>query len=414
MATKIENSSVATKNAIRDIVLGAHVLTVGAGGQYANVEAAINYIEGLPTTSQFDIVSTTGALVAPSQGDYNLQGSGTDFQNEIRAGDFISVTGDAVAPFDIAPIYYQIKWRPDSATSLWLVEGIAGAAAGTAFTVIRPRPFVILLMGDTVNDTGSNIDVPNGIDLTIEGVSPQMTQWVIGGTGNAFILHQRYGRLTLENFSVITTTNNKSIISTPLTTTAYWNSSVPAVQEGTLVLNATNVKLNTTAVCSFRASEATIDGISVLAEGGTGLHLGSDAILAKNILVDALGSVQGIVMDHGGRRQYRTRDCYLQNAFVRRLNNAGAAGGVIEIGPTSIATGQVKRYHTQLLDAFDENQGNALDIAVKFHGDINNNTVQHYISDVVSDNTGLGSNVVYTSAVDVVKKNIFDRAGVAL
>ena len=48
MATKLENSSQETKNAIRDIVNGVKALTVGVSGKYATIQAALDYIATQP------------------------------------------------------------------------------------------------------------------------------------------------------------------------------------------------------------------------------------------------------------------------------------------------------------------------------------------------------------------------------
>lgn len=181
--------------------LEVNLLTVGAGGRFADIDTALAYIETV--TPMVQVAGTAGTVSATAYTD-KVTGSGTNFMSKVQAGDLIKIAGDGIAPYTFLKqnIYFPIYGDITTDTKLTLATGFIGVTgAGKAYSIWRPEKYVILLSAGTHKITG-NYSPPEGINLSIIGISKTNCILEIANTSNSGIYQQRAGYLSIDNLTI--------------------------------------------------------------------------------------------------------------------------------------------------------------------------------------------------------------------
>ena len=192
------NASDLYKNQIRDILFGSNVLTVGDNGRFATIDLALAFLETV--TGMIQVAGTTGSITATLNDD-ELTGVGTNFLNTIQAGDLITTSDDGVSPFITGGIYFPIFGEIISDTALRIATGYAGiTGSGKTYEIWRPEKYTVLLL-EGVHSITSQVTLPNGINLTITGIS-KIQSVLLSNVSVSAILYDRAGVISINNVSL--------------------------------------------------------------------------------------------------------------------------------------------------------------------------------------------------------------------
>ena len=192
---KIENSSAATKRAIRRLSLGDNVLTVGAGGAYATIADALIYMAAQTGIAQL----VTTAVCDFTQWDNFAPLVSGDF-GDAQVGDWVYLINDdpAIDTLQYDWHYYRLlavnhNHPSESRSGLLMESGVLGPSkVGSTVAIYRmPRYTIKLLAG--IHDTAGAV-FPDGYDVTFEGCGRST---IVTGGGIAVPI---YGRMAFTQF----------------------------------------------------------------------------------------------------------------------------------------------------------------------------------------------------------------------
>ena len=167
---KLENSSAATKNAVRQIVLGEKILTVGTDGQFATVADALDYIALQTGIQQL----TTTAVCDFTQFDNFAPLISGDF-GEAEVGDWLYLINDdpAIDTFQYDWHYYRLLSANDGTSNesilgLQMESGVLGPSKVSSTVALYRMPqYTIQLLPGIHDLTGAVF--PDGYDVIFEG-----------------------------------------------------------------------------------------------------------------------------------------------------------------------------------------------------------------------------------------------------
>jgi hypothetical protein len=195
----IAGSGAATKNEIRDVVNGDHVITVGDSGRFQTIQDAITYIATLPSkvkdeASPFD---SLGTVTVAANGS-TITGTSTFFNN--------FTTSLTMAEFNGDGNLYPVK-RVHHTEEAELFGGITGGIAALStiefYTMI---PYTILLI-ETVSYSLAFTDLDftalNGYSITLAGigVGSSVLQFEPASSSSTLVL-PKSAYITLRDFTI--------------------------------------------------------------------------------------------------------------------------------------------------------------------------------------------------------------------
>ena len=175
MATAIENSSAATKNAIRDIALGAKILTVGAGGRFATVAEAVAFIN---TQTRYNTVYNTGTCAMVSGSKSIIPAGGADWSALSEAANgkqlYLRIAVSQTIFMPVQGITPNINNTPTWGNYGELKYVYEGASGNKTYSFVEPIWYHIQLLAGTVKDP---VAISWPLFTTMSGISKEASVW---------------------------------------------------------------------------------------------------------------------------------------------------------------------------------------------------------------------------------------------
>lgn len=198
---------------------GENVYTVGSGGRFATLDAALAFLASETGYEAVSHPATTGDVTQYSDEVTNVS---TDLTSYALPGDLIYFDDDeAGAPTIIVTSLAQATYYPIydlRATTLRLMTGrVGGTGTGVGIQLYRPKKYTIVLLPG-FHDLDTSYTLPDRAAVKIMGLSKETT--FIAKSGSAAITHARHGYLSLENVTIYgqdgAITSNHTLITEPV------------------------------------------------------------------------------------------------------------------------------------------------------------------------------------------------------
>lgn len=395
--------------------IGNNVLTVGDGGQFSTMMAAIDWINGQTLYDTVSLASNT--IVAPSQGDYELTGVGTSWNSELQLGDLIQIDGDTVPSFEPDAPFYPLESGPRDDTTVRLLEPVVGASAGTTITVIRPRKFTIVLLPGVHDVSAGGLVLPNRGSYSIVGFGRFISRLYADGSfvGRA-IETPRDGYLELSNIGAVMASGSDSSVFGP--GSINWSS--VALQSAQAVININDCAFQPAGREEFsgalvRISDCEFNNARTTAQGS--LLVKSNHYDIQNVWSLTHGCQDAFITGWGGTpaRTFRDGNGRINDCTLISRNHPGS-GGNLEVEVHGVLNAARTRYaevnNCRVL-SWDQDGATAKNVSIATDG--TNNTIKIFLNSCILHNTGAGDNVNKGPApTDVMLRNCVDLTGTAV
>lgn len=384
--------SIARKIAGTGISYSQNTITVGDGGDYLTIAAALAYIATQPTMVQ---VSTTAVINCTKFSHWCPRVSG--LFNDAAPGDFLYLTNDdpndVITAFNVQYDwhYYRILSAIDNSTEtvpgLLLEHCIVGNTQnGVTAAIYRPTKFKILLLDETCTTTGATM--PDGYDISITGFGRDT---VVTGTGIAMPI---YGHTEFANFrfnQALTKFDSRTYNGTTLIAAGF-----SAVSCYDLWMEGEN----STFLADSDFQSIRINRVDMTGFKGHRVYcfLQADYIRVENVTYNAVSTMELIeVIGH----KYRCNSSWkkiAKNCHFRREVNTGATGPgagyrpniVFDVMPP-VAAG-IPKYKMDWLDCTIEDDNTVMQLALqpligfKNHNNTNSPTQIRFIDSRIINN----------------------------
>ncbi len=305
LITEINNNNYYTK-------YGAKVITVGAGGQFATIDAALAWLE--TQTGMIQVTGMTGTVAVTQNSDV-VVGTGTNFLTKIRAGDLINIANDGLGAFNIqGDIYYPVYGNITTETSLVIATGRVGAtSASESYTVWRPEKYVLMLLPGTHILSGSYA-LPEGSNTVIRGIDKNVCVLENANTTTTPISSQRAGYLSINNLTLSRQINGVKITVENITIDS-WDTTF-------INFNFENIIMADTAAAagnpvSLRGCVLNMHDISGSVFVGTG-NFTFDKQVVNDLEFQAFNGGADVCVFNGGSVNMATKEKYYNNLVTER------------------------------------------------------------------------------------------------
>lgn len=395
--------------------IGNNVLTVGDGGQFSTMMAAIDWLNGQTVYDTVSLASNT--IVAPSQGDYELTGVGTSWNSELQLGDLIQIAGDTVATFEPDAPFYPLESGPRDDTTVRLLEPVVGASAGTTITVVRPRKFTIILLPGVHDVSAAGMALPNRGSYSIVGFGRYVSRLYHDGSGSGRAIETpRDGYLELSNIGAVMASGGANSVFGP----GNINWSNPALQSAQAVININGCAFQPAGREEFigalvRISDCEFNNARTNAQGS--LMVKANHYDIQNVRSLTHGCQDAFITGWGGTpaRRFRDGNGRVNDCTLISRNHPGS-GGNLEVEVHGGLDASRTRYaEVNNCRVLSWDQDGATSHNVSIQTDSTNNNVKIFLNSCVLNSTGAGTNVNKGAApTDVMMRNCVDLSGAAV
>jgi len=327
----IANSGASTKREIRNLILGENGYTIGVGGDFSTITAALTW---LATQTLMDQITTspldTMTVDLTQHSDLITTSEPTLPENDDRldvfTNDLMRVDTDANATWggvgagSPSVHYYPILKKGNQPTAtenhtMTMYGGLIGSSKSTyAATWWRPRKYAFFLMPGRYQ-IPADIAIPDGCNLYIGGCG-QATE-VYGtmdsgsnGLGNSSMLAPRYGFVHIDNMMF----QGTSVLRP-------WDDQLPNFSESTTVVKLSNVAIRSSAqiMQSVLNHGLIMQNVHVYDSMDHGITLNGDFMLVDGFFARTSEGSEAVILNIAGNYwTMTTKEKLIRNFQIER------------------------------------------------------------------------------------------------